>query len=274
MFAHPTGSNCIRSWLQSGPLLHSCQSHGRYNKAIDVDWEVERLQGWRAPPNLQNEDVVLYGEPLFVAVVADQLGLAMLEPRFQWVAELPLAYRQREVVFANLAQAREQSIPRFIKPADDKCFQARVYQSGIELPRQEMLADDTPVLIAEPVVWEVEYRCFVLGRDVEAASVYMRHGQLAQSAEGRWLATEAELTEAMEYARAVLTDESVALPPAVVLDVGRIAGRGRAVVEANAAWGSGIYGCDPRAVLRVVQHACVRKDKLSVQDKCWVMRRH
>jgi hypothetical protein len=254
------------------PPRYTVDSAALWKAAIDADWEVERLQGWRVPPNLAIDDVVLYGEPLFAAIVAEQLNLAMFEPCFQWVAELPSVYRQREVEFANLAKAREQSIPRFIKPADDKCFQARVYQSGKELPGREILPDDTPVLIAEPVVWEVEYRCFVLERDVETASVYMRSGQLAQDLEGRWLATEAEVAEAIEYAQAVLNDESVALPPAVVLDVGRIAGRGWAVIEANAAWGSGIYGCDPHAVLRVVRRACVKKDKLSEQHKCWVIR--
>lgn len=41
----------------------------------------------------------------------------------------------------------------------------------------------------------------------------------------------------------------------VVLDIGTISGRGWAVVEANAAWGSGIYGCDPMEVLGVIRHA-------------------
>lgn len=45
------------------------------------------------------------------------------------------------------------------------------------------------------------------------------------------------------------------LPRAAVIDVGVIAGRGWAVVEQNAAWGSGIYGCDPQQVLEVLRHA-------------------
>jgi hypothetical protein len=46
----------------------------------------------------------------------------------------------------------------------------------------------------------------------------------------------------------------------VVLDVGIIRGEGWAVVEANAPWGSGVYGCDPDQVLRVVQRACMAID--------------
>jgi hypothetical protein len=40
-----------------------------------------------------------------------------------------------------------------------------------------------------------------------------------------------------------------------VLDVGIITNRGWAVIEQNAAWGSGIYGCDPVQVLEVIRHA-------------------
>jgi hypothetical protein len=88
-------------------------------------------------------------------------------------------------------------------------------------------------------------------------SPYWRDGKLAQSKDGSWEATEDECRTAREFATAVLQDPRASLPSAVVLDVGVIRGEGWAVVEANAAWGSGIYGCDPDQVLGVVQRACV-----------------
>ena len=51
----------------------------------------------------------------------------------------------------------------------------------------------------------------------------------------------------------MLSDARVDLPRATVIDVGTIAGRGWAVVEQNAAWGSGLYGCDPEQVLEVLR---------------------
>ncbi len=53
----------------------------------------------------------------------------------------------------------------------------------------------------------------------------------------------------------LLDDPRVVLPRAAVINVGVIAERGWAVVELNAAWGAGLYGCDPERVLDVVQHA-------------------
>jgi hypothetical protein len=237
--------------------------------AQTVGWSVERLPSWRVPDWLRGQDVVLYGEPLFAAVVADDLGLALLEPSFDWLATLATEYRQREVRFATLGEARQLHQPAFVKPADDKCFLAAVFPSGQQLPGEDILPSGTPVLIAEPVEWEVEFRCFVLERKVLAVSVYLQHGQLAQSPDGSW--TDDRTEQARIFAQDVVSDNSVAVPPAVVVDVGIIEGRGWAVVEANAAWGSGVYGCDPAAILHVLRRACLPRDKVSAADRCWVV---
>ena len=55
-----------------------------------------------------------------------------------------------------------------------------------------------------------------------------------------------------------MTTVTAMTPQAVVLDVGQIVDRGWAVVEANGAWGSAIYGCNPDAVLDVIRHATVQ----------------
>ena len=96
-------------------------------------------------------DVVLYGEPLFADVVAPSLGIALLQAPFDWLPGLPEHYRRRQVTFTTLAAAREYPQPAFIKPADDKCFPAAVYDSADRLPAPGPVPEWTPVLIAEPV---------------------------------------------------------------------------------------------------------------------------
>jgi hypothetical protein len=226
--------------------------------AFRAGWEVERLTSWRAPADLVGHDVVLYGEPLFAAVVAPELGLLLLEPPPDWLAVLPRDLTRRQVRFTTLAEARGLPGPVFVKPAEDKCFPARVYRSGRELPGDDVLPGSTTALVAEPVDWEVEFRCFALDGEVLTLSPYWRDGQLAQAEDGSWPATEDEAGDARRFATAVLRDSRVSLPPAIVLDVGVVRGEGWAVIEANAAWGSGVYGCDPDEVLRVVRRACFR----------------
>lgn len=236
-------------------------------------WTVERLHGWKVPDWLKDQNVVLYGEPLFAAVVADELGIALLEPPLDWLADLPERYRRRAVRFTTLANARSCLEPTFIKPADDKCFAAKVYKTGADLPAENVLPETTPVLVAEPVKWAIEFRCFVLHRKVKTLSSYLRYGELTQAPDGRWLSSNQETKEALDFVDQVLDEQTVDLPPAVVVDVGIIENRGWAVIEANAAWGSGIYGCDPAAVLRVVERACVPKGNVSSADKKWLVDR-
>jgi ATP-grasp domain, R2K clade family 2 len=234
-----------------------------------VGWDALRLDSWRIPPGLNERDVVLYGEPLFADVVAGALGVALLQAPFDWLPNLPERYRQREVTFTTLAAARQYSRRAFIKPADDKCFVAQVYTSGAELPNATALPDETPVLISEVVTWQVEYRCFVAERTVVTCSPYWRGGALAQAEDGTWPAAPGEREAALAFAHTLLADPDIAVPPAFVLDVGVIAGRGWAVVEANSAWGAGIYECDPALVLQVLRRAVVPRDTLTAADLPW-----
>ncbi len=207
--------------------------------AIEAGWEVERLSGWRPSQELRQVDPVLYGEPLFAATVADMLGLALIEPPFNWLTMLADPWTKRNIRFTTLASARNEIRPMFIKPPMISVFAARVYQSGAELPLEESLSGDTPVLISEPVHWSVEFRCFVMERRLRTHSIYARDEELAQLTDGTWDGTTDEYEQAENFIQELLADRSVAIPPATVIDIGRIAERGWAVVEANACWGSG-----------------------------------
>ena len=82
---------------------------------------------------------------------------------------------------------------------------------------------------------------------------------------------DATTADAAAFADRFLADPSVPLPPAVVVDVGLLADGGWAVVEANPAWGSGLYGCDADAVLPVVRRASMRIDDVGDADRRWVI---
>lgn len=228
-------------------------SQALWRAAGGLGWGVERLTSWRVPEELRaTPEPVLYLESLFGPTLAGQFGLRLLEPAVDWLPRLPEEYRKRRVSLMTLGDARRNTAPAFVKPPNDKSFPARVY-TGAELP--EGYDEDSPVLVAEVVRWAVEYRCFVLDREPQAISVYLRDGQLQRDA--GFAAPESESADAEAVVRAVLADARIDLPRAAVIDVGVIAGRGWAVVEQNAAWGSGIYGCDPARVLGVLRHAAV-----------------
>ena len=218
-----------------------------------LGWDVHRVHGWKVPA-VDRAEVAVYAEPLLATHIAQTLGLELLEPAIDWLPSVPESWRKRSVQLATMEEARCAVEPRFVKSAAGKEFDARVYVTGKDLPHGEKIADSLAVLIQEPVHWEVEYRCFVSDRLVRAAASYWRHGREPRDENGMWCA--GELVEATDFCNDFLNDPKVNVPHACVIDVGIIEGRGWAVIEFNAAWSSGIYGCDGEAVLPVLRSAC------------------
>ena len=225
-----------------------------------MGWSVERLTRWQPPTHLRDQDVVVYGEPLFVEFVAQATERVVLEPAFDWLVTLPLSHTKRKIIYTTLEKARFHQERAFIKPAEEKSFPAKVYESGADIPHNAGIPETSTVLISEPVEWCVEFRGFVLSGQIAALSPYIRGGALAQDEEGRWQATEEEYTQARAFLEQVLADETVKLPPAVVVDVGLLATGEWAVVEANGASASGLCACSPEDVLPVLQRCCVPKE--------------
>ncbi|QDU57397.1 ATP-grasp domain-containing protein [Aeoliella mucimassa] len=224
-----------------------------WRTAIQRGWSVERMRGLQVP-EIDTDRVVVYIESLLAPSLASQLGVELSLLTDDWLPQLPEKYRLRQVELTTLGDIVEADLPRFLKPPNEKSFPAKVYEKV-----DSLLADygeTTTVLSATPVEWVAEFRCFCLDSQVRTLSPYLRRGEL--SALDGFTATDEELRDAKHFAESVLNDQRVTVPRAVVLDVGIIEGFGWAVVEANAAWGSGIYGCDPNEVLDVLKQATTK----------------
>lgn len=224
-------------------------SQALWRAAIQLGWNVERLTNWRVSDRcLSLREPVLYLEALMARSIAEKFGITLPEVPLNWLPQLPEEYRQRWVYLTTLAEARKLHDPAFIKPPNDKSFPARVY-FGSELP--EEFLNKTPVLVAESVDWEKEFRCFILERELRTFSIYLRNGELQR--EFGFQHSDREESELREFLAKLLSDSRVQLPRSACLDVGIIRDRGWAIVEQNAVWGAGIYGCNPVEVLQVLQ---------------------
>ncbi|MFJ3793650.1 ATP-grasp domain-containing protein [Kitasatospora sp. NPDC090091] len=218
---------------------------------------------WRAPAELIGTPVHVYGGPLFADAVGSVLGLALTQPPHDWLTVLPRELTGRRVELTTLAEARALRSPAFLKPPGDKLFPAKVYRDGSGLPGPDALEDDSPVQVSEVVRFLREYRLFVLDGEVRTASRYALDGDLAEAP----LAEDPYRAEVSAFAADVLAASVGRLPSAVVVDVGLLEGGGWAAVEANTAWASGGYACDPDAVLDVVLRAGGPAEQLAEADR-------
>ncbi|MES2709042.1 MAG: ATP-grasp domain-containing protein [Verrucomicrobiota bacterium] len=246
-----------------------------WKACLDLGWPVERVQGWRVPGHLSaaGRPVVIYGEPLFAEAVADQAGLVLLEPPVDWLTVVPREFLHRDIEFMTLEEARGRSTRAFVKPADGKVFEPRVYDSGTDLPTEEHVDSDLPVLRSGVVDFRLEVRCFVRNRQVVTRSPYWREDRLAVNEQGHWPFEAHEEADALRFAESVLQDDRIALPAACTLDVGRLSDGVWAVIEANPCWGAGLYGCDPKEVLFSIREAILPRSRVTDADKRWISKR-
>ncbi|MET9603605.1 ATP-grasp domain-containing protein [Streptomyces sp. NPDC006512] len=193
----------------------------------------------------------LYGGPLLADSVAGELGVLPLEPPADWLARLPRELSGRQVESVTLAEARRLRRPAFVKPPTDKFFPARIYPDGSRLPGPDAFDDDLPVLVSDIACFAREYRLFVLDGAVHTGSRYA----VGPALDPLPLDEDPYAAEVRAFAAELLADSACRLPSASVVDVGLLQDGGWASVEANPAWASGGYACDPERVLDVVCRA-------------------
>lgn len=243
--------------------------------AREHHWNVQWLSRRHGPKHLHGKQLGLYAETDVALRVARLHDLALIEPSLGILATIPNEYLAREVRFMSLGEAEAIDRRIFLKPADctAKTFDAAVYESGRRILRDDDASLTMPVLVSEPVSWENEYRTVVLERRVIGFSPYIRGGWLARNAAGHWPITAEEAEAVLTFCQRFLADRRIELPPAFVLDVGTVTGRGWAVVELNPVWCSGLLGCKLAAILPALHRACRRRAELSLTDEQWVVRR-
>ena len=226
--------------------------------ARELGWEVlSAPSGWRLDEELTKSGVkgVPYGSQTFCEVIAQQMGWTLKQNSFDWLAKVHPHYLKRKVDFMTLGEAKKITERKFIKPADDKCFDAKVYEPGTFKPH-ELIRDDYPVLVSDPVEFDLEYRTFVDGERVKTWSNYIMHEHIADPKYWDMVPLNEEMYP-HDLVNGFLFDSSVhdwgiTTVPSVI-DVGRIKGKGWAIIETNQAWASGLYGCDPLQALKVME---------------------
>ena len=241
--------------------------------AQSIGWETLRLDGntipeWFSPPDSK---VALFFTAPKAFSIAKQLGLSLAGCSPDWTVNLPPELLNRQMKQQRLKDAVAISDPQFVKHAVSKAFDADVYDQKTLADATKTIHPDSLVHIAEPVVWNCEFRCFVSHSNIETASVYRYQGVPVPDYDSFPEISESQMAEVYEFANSVLHHPDVKCPDAFVLDVGIIENRGWSVVECNECWACGIYDCDPASVLETLASASAPSDIISPD---WDFERH
>jgi len=254
-----------RYTVDSQILRRAAQQLGWETLRLDAD----RIPDWFEPPD--REVAFFYTAP-HIFDIGKQLSRTLLGCNPDWTVNLPPALLRRDLRQTTLHVALDTIENHFVKHSVSKAFPAAIYDRIALAAATSTIHPETLVHVGEPVRWTHEYRCFVANRNVMTVSPYVYEGKIIPDYDSFPAVPETEISEVWAFAESVVHRSDVDCPDAFVLDVGRIADRGWAVVECNECWASGIYACNPVAVLQTLLRGNVESD--SLQSSNWDFAKH
>jgi len=222
------------------------------------------------------QDTIWWAPGAWVAsAAAAGVELPLLSAGPRWLDALPEKYVGRDVRTmriesamyhgTNVAIVQEEKngpfdIDIFVKLPEAKVdyFEPRVHKYNRHWATtlgQYNLPDGTLIQCQEVKRFGIEARFFIANREVVADSLYKLDDETIWGTEAfderkSWHYT--QLSAMRSYVKIMLRDRDVRVPPGVVIDVG-LDGSGSAyVIEANAAWSSGPYDCNPEGVFEAI----------------------
>lgn len=224
---------------------------------------------------LSGKRFAFYGDTVAATKLATSPHFALLEPALDVLLRLPDRYVRRAIRNATLSDLESVTGSVFIKSPDpcDRIVGSGIHRGGKPTLLEGKVYDgQARILVAEPVHWLFEYRVVVLEARIIAYSLYMRDGKRIWDPRLSPPSSREEESGVLSFATSFLADPDVALPPAFVVDVGMIPGRGYAVVELNPIWCARLFGCDRRAVFPALERVCVLRSHLNPYEARWVIR--
>lgn len=200
---------------------------------------------WEKPEVSAEDDCYLYGNDVFVLVLAQKMGLELLTVDESATVGVSAEWTKREMGLCALGEVKADDFPVFIKPFVPKSFKAGVYPDLPALLEETRgMAAHEKLIRSSVISIEAEWRCFVCGNEVLDISCYEGEGS-TEPARG--------------FAEAFLQSADRALLPVTfVMDIGYNARNGFFLIEFNSCWGAGLNGCDPGKVLPAIKAATVR----------------
>ncbi len=219
--------------------------------SVETQYSTVRFGSWNIPESSRKDVIAVYGEDLFTKIVADQCGLELLKPEDDWLSNVPVKYTLRDIQYARFFEIQEAQ-NKFIKPVDFKFFPAGVYENVQQIQGFNAIDSNIEVFVSDVVHFTIEVRCFVMDRKVQTWSTYVYNDQIQLKDQ----MSPKEENMMLQFTNDFLSDASIKIPDAVVIDVGFIPEKGWALIEVNPVWSSGVYACNPKKVIETIVRSC------------------
>ncbi|GAA0734254.1 hypothetical protein GCM10009430_49210 [Aquimarina litoralis] len=208
--------------------------------------EVLRIGKFWERPNVDSEKrLTIYGIDTFSLVLAQVLGLELIEPKDELISKLDFNWIKRKIKIVAIQEIKNSLFPIFIKPVKPKTFKSSVYNDFNSFTKETKGIEQNEQIITSNIIKiESEIRAFILDNKILDMAIY----------EGN-----SNLESAREFLTDFLQNHSIDLPESYVIDLGFNRKDKWFVIEFNSSWGAGLNSCDPNKVINGIRAATINK---------------
>ena len=206
--------------------------------------EIKRIGKFWERPNIDSEKrVTIYGIDTFSLVLAQILGIKLIEPKDELISELDFKWIKRKIEILEIVEIDKPLFPIFIKPVKPKTFKSRVYDDFDSFIKETKGIEQNEQVIKSNIIKiESEVRAFILNNKILDMAIY----------EGN-----SDLESAREFLTDFLQNHPIDLPKSYVIDLGFNQTDGWYVIEFNSSWGAGLNSCNPNKVIAGIREATI-----------------
>ena len=206
--------------------------------------EVIRIGKFWERPNVDSQKrLTIYGIDTFSLVLAQLLGLKLLEPKDELISKLEFNWVKRKVEIVKNHEVGKSLFPIFIKPVKPKTFKSSVYEDFDKFTKETKGIGKNELIIKSSIIkLESEVRAFILNNKILDMAIY----------EGN-----SNLESAREFLTDFLQHHSINLPESYVIDLGFNETDKWFVIEFNSSWGAGLNSCNPNKVIFGIRAATI-----------------
>jgi hypothetical protein len=236
--------------------------HNRPCEYSNLIWRVAIKDGWKTFRAITSDNLAEISKDYdYVRYYGNTLhGDNLINPPFQFhkiphdiieqVCKLNQDYTGRWVITRQFKHYGQIPLVfdecRFVKPVYQKYFEAKVYDRGEPVGNDSCNPKDWISLqgIIDP---QYELRCFVLNGEILTASYYRK----MKSFECQWI--DKCPKDVISMVKNICCKLNI--PYGIVLDFALLDNGKWVFLEANEAWASGLYDCDPNKCLQVIENS-------------------
>lgn len=206
--------------------------------------EVIRIGKFWERPNVDSQKrLTIYGIDTFSLVLAQLLGLKLLEPKDELISKLEFNWVKRKVEIVKIQEVGKSLFPIFIKPVKPKTFKSSVYEDLDKFTKETKgIGKNERIIKSSIIKIESEVRAFILNNKILDMAIY----------EGN-----SNLESAREFLTDFLQNHSINLPESYVIDLGFNETDKWFVIEFNSSWGAGLNSCNPNKVIFGIREATI-----------------